>query len=107
VRAECLDWTLALGRRHLLRLSQLLHDRPDDARARKDDVRALGLQADDHATSLGVARAVELDLAVDLGSVQDRALDEVGIVSGQTEAVDTDRAGVGSAAGARRAGPPP
>src|SRR5215510_12558645 len=58
-------------------LSQLLHDRPDDARAREDDVRALGLQTDNRATSLRVAWPVELDLAIDLGAVQDRALDDV------------------------------
>jgi hypothetical protein len=36
-------------------LAQLVHDRPDDARAGKDDLGALGLEADDHAASLGVA----------------------------------------------------
>ena len=59
-------------------LAQLVHDRPDDAGAGEDDVGALGLQADDRAARLGVARAVALDLAVDLGPVQDRALDGVG-----------------------------
>lgn len=36
-------------------LAQLVHDRPDDAGAGEDDLGALGLQADDHPASLGVA----------------------------------------------------
>jgi hypothetical protein len=35
--------------------SRLLHDRPDDAGAGEDDVRALGLEADDGPARLGVA----------------------------------------------------
>ena len=39
-----------------------------------------GLEADDRAALSAVARAVELDLAVDLGSVEHRALDDVRVV---------------------------
>ena len=46
-------------------LAQLLQDRPHDARAGKDDLRALRLKTDDGAAGLGVARPVKLDLAVD------------------------------------------
>jgi len=46
-------------------LSQLIHDRPDDAGPGEDDLGALGLQPDDPATRLGVAGSVELDLSVD------------------------------------------
>ena len=38
------------------------------------------LQPDDRAPLVGVAGPVEVDLAVDLGAVEDRALDDVGVV---------------------------
>ena len=48
----------------------------DDARAGQDDLRALRLESDDLAPTIRVARPVLLDLPVDLGSIEDRALDD-------------------------------
>ena len=59
-------------------LAQLLHDRPDDAGTGEDDFRPLRLEADDGAAGVGILRPVELDLAIDLGAVEDGALDDAG-----------------------------
>ena len=64
-------------------LAQLLHHRPDDAGAGEDDVGSLRLEPDDRPARLDIARPVELDLAVDLGPVEDAALDDVRVVRGQ------------------------
>jgi len=50
-------------------LAQLLHDRPDDARTGENDLRPLRLKTDDGAAGVGIPRAVELDLAFDLGAL--------------------------------------
>ena len=64
-------------------LAQLLHDRPDDAGTGEDDFRPLRLQTDDGAAGLRIPRPVELDLAVDLGTVEDGPLDDGGIIRGE------------------------
>src|SRR6478752_1670901 len=51
-----------------------------DAGTGEDDVRALGLETDDLATLGGAAGVIELDLPVDLGSVEDGALNDVRVV---------------------------
>src|SRR4051812_10264002 len=55
----------------------------DDAGAGKDDVRAIGLQAGEVPALIAVAGAVELDLPIDLGTVEDRAVDDVVVVGGE------------------------
>ena len=51
--------------------AKLVHHGSDDAGPGQDDLRALRLKADDRAPLRRVARAVQLDLAVDLGEVED------------------------------------
>ena len=60
--------------------AELVEHRAHDAGAGEDHLGALRLQADDLAPLVGGARAVELDLAVDLGPVEHGALDDVGVV---------------------------
>ena len=60
--------------------AELRHHRPHDAGAREDHLGPLGLQPDDPAALLGGRGAVALDLAVDLGAVEDGALNDLGIV---------------------------
>ena len=60
--------------------AQLVHDHAHDARPGQDDVGASRLEADDLPACLRVAGAVQLQLAIDLGAVEDRSLDDVRIV---------------------------
>ena len=60
-------------------LAQLLHDCPDDAGAGQDDVGAPASPTVLSA-SAGARAPVVLDLVVDLGPAEDRALDGVGVV---------------------------
>jgi hypothetical protein len=41
-------------------LAQLLHDRPDNARTREDDLRPFRLETDDGAARIGIPRPVML-----------------------------------------------
>jgi len=64
-------------------LAKLFHDGPHDAGPREDHFRAVGLKADDGPTHLGAARAVELDLPVDLGTFEGRSPDNGWVVVGE------------------------
>ena len=75
----------AVADRHRV-LAQLLHDGAHDARAGQDHVGPLGLESDDRATAVSVARSVELDLVVDVGTFEDRPLDGVWVVAGRGRA---------------------
>ena len=66
--------------------AELLHRRPHDAGAREHDLGSSRLEADDPSALVGGARAVELDLAVDLGSIEGRALDDVRVVRSRVRA---------------------
>ena len=79
-------------------LPEFVHHSPDDAGAGKNDVGALRLKTDDRATLRRVAQAIQLDLAVDLGSVQHSALYDIGIVGLQT-VLDGSDVGNGAAHG--------
>src|SRR4029079_3896867 len=81
--AETLDehpvtWpAIAHGHRLLLELRE---NGPDDARTGEDHLRAFRLEADDLTPALGGPRPVQLDLAIDLGEIEDRAMDHVRVV---------------------------
>src|SRR5262245_27823505 len=72
-------------------LQQLEH-RPRDAGAAEDDLGARRLEAGDLASLRRVARAIELDLAVDLRPFERGALDAFRVVRSEPEA---DRGEVG------------
>ena len=72
----------AVADRELVAL-QLVEHRPDDAGAGEDHLGPCRLQADDLATLLGGSTPVELDLALDLSSVEHRAVDDLGVVRGE------------------------
>jgi hypothetical protein len=61
-------------------LAQFFHDHLYDARAGEDDFGALCLQSDDRTALRLIARPVELDLAIDLGAIEDSALYDVRVV---------------------------
>ncbi len=67
-------------------LAQLLHHRTDDAGTGEDDFRPLRLEADDGAAGIGIQRPVELDLAIDLGAVEDAALNDRRVIGGEAMA---------------------
>jgi hypothetical protein len=60
--------------------AELGEDAAHDAGAREDDRGSVGLQSDDLSALVGVAHAVELDLPIDLGAVQDGAVHDVAVV---------------------------
>ena len=82
-----------------LRLAELVHHRAHDAGTGEDDFRAFRLQADDAPARIGVLRAVQLDLPVDLGAVEHGALHDLGVVARQAVA---DRGEVGHRPAHRR-----
>src|SRR5262249_28911704 len=57
----------------------------DDACAGENDLGTIGLQADDLPALLGARGAVELDLPVDVGSVEDGAVNEARFVGGESQ----------------------
>src|SRR6478672_4156245 len=71
------ETAIAHGHRLLLELRE---NGPDDARTGEDDLRAFRLEPDDFAPAVGVPRPVQLDLAIDLREVEDRAVDDVRVV---------------------------
>ncbi len=62
---------------------ELRHHRSDDAGAREYHLGPVGLKADDLSPLISGACAVELDLPVDLGKVENRSLHDRGVVLGQ------------------------
>src|SRR5262245_40760992 len=66
-------------------LAELRHDGPDDAGSRQDHVGPRALQADDAAPFVHRAAAIQLDLPIDLGSIDACSLHGVRVVAGQTE----------------------
>ena len=84
--------------------SELVHDRPDDAGAGENDLGTRRLQADDRAASGGVDAAITVDLSIDLGPIEDRPLDDVGIVRRQP-VLDCGEVGHGAAHGHDPVGP--
>ena len=56
-------------------------DRPHDARAGEDHLGPARLQTDDRTTPVGVAGAVELDLAIEFVDVEHRAVHHIGVVA--------------------------
>ena len=67
-------------------LPELAEHRPHDARTGENDVGALGLEADDLTALVETARAVQLDLPIDLGPVEHGPLHHVRVVLDETRA---------------------
>ena len=88
IRPETLDQQpvsqAAVAHRHPV-LPEHVHDRAHDARPGEDHVGALGLEPDDRATGVCVARPILLDLPVDVPTLEDRPVDGVWVVGVEAE----------------------
>src|SRR5579862_3321 len=62
---------------------ELPEHRSDDQRPREDHRGPRRLEPDDRAPLVGGSTPVELDLAIDLLSVEDRSVDDFGVVGGE------------------------